>query len=129
MSYSSCKSEPSVLSIFLTVTSNILPLIFSYYQYESIAKLIQRHGISPNSIQALFEYSLCNTKSSESQNFYINIPDRPFMLILFQESELKLLWNEIWNSLPLHIRETENLHNFKNKLKTHLFKEAFPKEQ
>ena len=36
---------------------------------------------------------------------------------------------KIWNSLPLHIRETENLHNFKNKLKTHLFKEAFYKEQ
>ena len=37
------------------------------------------------------------------------------------------LWNEIWNSLPLHslplhIRETENLHNFKKKLKTLLLK-------
>ena len=29
-----------------------------------------------------------NTRSSESQNFYINIPDCPFMLILFHESEL-----------------------------------------
>ena len=36
---------------------------------------------------------------------------------------------QILNNLPLHIRETENLDNFKNKLKTHLFKEAFYKEQ
>ena len=32
---------------------------------------------------------------------------------------------QIWNNLPLHIRETENLDNFKNKPKTHLFEEVF----
>ena len=36
---------------------------------------------------------------------------------------------KIWKSLPVHIREAENLHNFKNELKTHLFKGAFNKEQ
>jgi len=43
-------------AIPLFVDANILPLIFSYY--ESIAKLMydEQHGISPKSIQALFEY-------------------------------------------------------------------------
>ena len=86
-------------AIPLFVDANILPLIFSYY--ESIAKLMcdVRYGISPKSIHALFEYSLWfvsgmhqyNTRSSESQKFSINIPDCPFMLILFQESELKIV--------------------------------------
>ena len=92
--------------------------------------------ISSKSIQALFEYSLWyvsgmdqyNTRSSETQNFYINIPDCPLMLIHAK------LWNEIMEqpsstqSSSTH-QKTENLHNFKNKLKTLLFKEAFYKEQ
>ena len=32
---------------------------------------------------------------------------------------------QIWNNLPLDIRESENLDNFKNKIQTHHFKEAF----
>ena len=57
------------------VDAHILPLSFSYY--ESIAKLMYdvRHGISPKSIQALFEYVSgihpYNTRSSESHNFNI----------------------------------------------------------
>ena len=71
-----------------------------------------------------------NTRSSESQNFYINIPDCPFMLILFQESELNCGINmEQPSSTQSSSKQTENLHNFKTKLKTHLFKEAFHKEQ
>ena len=38
-----------------------------------------------NRVSGMDQY---NTRSSESQNFYINIPDCPFMLILFHESEL-----------------------------------------
>ena len=76
--------------------ANILPLTFSYWMNRWYLMYDVRHGISPKSIQALFEYSLSyvsgmnqyNTRSFESQNFYKNIPDCPFMLILFQESEL-----------------------------------------
>lgn len=28
--------------------------------------------------------------------------------------------SQIWNNLPLHFRDTENLENFKNRLETHL---------
>ena len=56
----------------------------------------------------LYEY---NTQSSESRNFYINIPDCQIHANSFSRIGANL-WNEIWNGLPLHIRETENLHNF-----------------
>ena len=62
-------------AIPLSVDANILPLTFCYY--ESIAKLMYdvRNGISPKSIQALFEYvsgiHQYNTRSSECHNFYI----------------------------------------------------------
>ena len=79
-------------AIPLFADANILPLIFSYYRYESIAKLMcdmEFHQTVPklnlNTVSGMHQY---NTQSSESQNFYINIPDCPLTLILFQESEL-----------------------------------------
>ena len=63
-------------AIPLFVHANILTLTFSYH--ELIAKLMYdvRHGSSPKSIQALFEYvsgihQYNSTRSSESHNFYI----------------------------------------------------------
>ena len=51
------------------------------------------------------------------------------MCISFGDHAFAVVGPQIWNNLALHIRETENLDNFKNKLKNHLFKEAFYKEQ
>ena len=47
----------------------------------------------------------------------------------FGDRVFEMAGPKIRNSLPLHIKETENLQNFKNKLKTHCFKDAFYKEQ
>ena len=64
-------------AIPLFVDANLLPGPLTFSCYESIAKLMYdvRHGISPKSIQALFEYvsgiHQYNTRSSESHNFYI----------------------------------------------------------
>ena len=32
----------------------------------------------------------------------------------------------LWNKLPLHIRQLEDLEDFKSEVKTHLFKQAYP---
>jgi len=69
--------------------------------YESIAKLMYdvRHGISPKSIQALFEYvsgvHQYNTRSSESHNFYIKHSQLSIHANSFSRIGAKLLWNEI----------------------------------
>lgn len=97
--FSNCNEH----AIPLFVDANILPLTFSYY--ESIAKLMYdvRHGISPKSIQALFEYVSCihqyNTRSSESHNFYINHSRLSIYANSFSRIGAKL-----WNKIPLSLR-------------------------
>jgi hypothetical protein len=34
--------------------------------------------------------------------------------------------SELWNKLPVKIREAETLNQFKSALKTHLFRKSFP---
>ena len=63
-----------VIPLFIDV--NMLPLTFSYYEFLANSVMYDvRHGISPKSIQALFEYVSSihqyNTRSSESHNLYI----------------------------------------------------------
>jgi len=90
-------------AIPLFVDANILPLTFSYY--ESIAKLMYdvQHGISPKSIEALFEYVSgilqYNTRSSESHNFYIKHSRLSIHANSFSRIRAKL-----WNEIPLSLR-------------------------
>ena len=62
-----------------------------------------RHGISPKSIQALFEYvsgiHQYNTRSSESQNFYI----KHSRLSIYANS-FSRIGAKLWNEIPLSLR-------------------------
>ena len=90
-------------AIPLFIDANILSLTFSYY--ESIAKLMYdvQHGISPKSIQALFEYvsgiHQYNIRSSESHNFYIKHSQLSIHANSFSRIGAKL-----WNEIPLSLR-------------------------
>ena len=87
--FSNCNEH----AIPLFVDPNILPLTFSYWMNRFLTWCMMCNmefhlGVCKlylNTVSGMDQY---NTRSSESQNFYINIPDCPFMLIIFQESEL-----------------------------------------
>ena len=92
-------------AIPLFADANFLPLIFSYYRYESIAKLMcdmEFHQTVPklylNTVSGMHQY---NTQSSESQNFLHKHSELSIDANSFSRIGAKL-WNEIWNSLPLH---------------------------
>jgi len=46
--------------------------------------------------------------------------------MLIQMPALRLIYNAIYNSLPLRIRETQPLPAFKRRLKTHSLQSAYP---
>ena len=100
------------------VNANILPLTFSYY--ESIAKLMYdvRHGISPKSIQALFEYvsgiHQYNTWSSESHNFCI----KHSQLSIYANS-FSRIGAKVWKEIPLSLRNLPK-NAFNRKIKQNL---------
>ena len=105
-------------AIPLSVDANILPLTFSYY--ESIAKLMYdvRNGISPKSIQALFEYvsgiHQYNTRSSECHNFYI----KHSRLSIYANS-FSRIGAKLWNEIPLSLRNLPK-NTFDRKIKQNL---------
>ena len=105
-------------AIPLFVDANILPLTFSYY--KSIAKLMYdvRNGISPKSIQALFEYisgiHQYNTRSSESHNFYI----KHSRLSIYANS-FSRIGAKLWNEIPLSLRNLPK-NAFNRKIKQNL---------
>ena len=114
--YSSNRNEHAIP--FFT-DANILTLTFSYY--ESIANLMYdvRHGVSPKSIQALFEYVSSihqyNTRSSESRNLYIKHSRLSILANSFSRIGAKL-----WNEIPLSLRNLDSKNAFKRKIKQNL---------
>jgi len=100
-------------AIALFVDANLLFLTFSHH--ESIAKLMYdvRHGISPESIQALLEYvsgiHQYNTRSSESQNFYIK-----HSRLSIHAHSFSRIGPKLWNEIPFSLRNlSKNAFNRK----------------
>jgi len=78
----------------------------------------EQHGISPKSIQALFEYVhgilQYNTWSSESHNFYIKHSRLSIHANSFSRIRAKL-----WNKIPLSLRNLSK-NEFDRKIKQNL---------
>ena len=85
-------------------------------------------GIAPSYLNGMLQPKPTSRYSLRSNNENLLIIPRT-RCKTFGDRAFVVAGPQMWNNLPLHIRETENLNNFKNKLKTHLFKEAFYKEQ
>ena len=85
-------------------------------------------GMAPSYLSGMLQPKPTSRYSLRSNNENLLIIPRT-RCKTFGDRAFAVAGPQIWNNLPLHIRETENLDNFKNKLKIHLFKEAFYKEQ
>ena len=85
-------------------------------------------GMAPSYLNGMLQPNPTSRYSlrSNNENLLIILRTR---CKTFDDRAFAVAGPQILNNLPLHIRETENLDNFKNKLKTHLFKKAFYKEQ
>ena len=85
-------------------------------------------GIAPSYLSGMLQPKPTSRYSMRSNNENLLIIPRT-RCKTFGDRAFAVAGPQIWNNLPLHIRETENLDNFKNKLRTHLSKEVFDKEQ
>ena len=85
-------------------------------------------GIAPSYLSGMLQPKPKSRYSMRSNNENLLIIPRT-RCKTFGDRAFAVAGSQIWNNLPLHIRETENLDNFKNKLRTHLSKEVFDKEQ
>ena len=73
---------------------------------------------------------LINTKKNRRENMHSNnngitLPRPKVMYKIFATRSFKYSAPTLCNQLPRTIRESPNLDNFKKKLKTHLFQQAF----
>ena len=96
---------------------SILPLTFSHY--ESIVYLMYdvRHGISPKSIQPLFQHVSSvhhhNSRSRESNDLYIKCSS-----LSIQANSFPRIGAKKWNKIPLSLNLSK--HTFKRKMKQKL---------
>ena len=94
------------------------------FELSSIFKAIK--GMAPSYLSGVLQAKPTSRFSLRSNNENLfTIPQTRCKT--FGDRAFVVTGPQIWNNVPLRIRDTENLDIFKNKLKTHLFKEAFYK--
>ena len=78
-------------------------------------------GMAPLYLSSMLQPKPTSRYSLRSQNEHLLIISRT-RCKTFGDRAFAVAGPKIWNSLPLHMRETDNVPNFKNKLKTPLTK-------
>ena len=72
--------------------------------------------------ELLSKYQPSRTLRSKSKSL---LSPKPYNLKSYGHRSFSVAAPELWNSLPLHIKNATNLLNFKSELKSYLFKLAF----
>ena len=62
-------------------------------------------------------FNLRKTSRAVRSNYKLNLDVPTINQISFGDKSLGYYWPKIWNSLPFHIRSSENLEAFKNIIK------------
>ena len=81
------------------------------------------HGLSPAYIQELISVYKPNRNLRSSSQVLLTA--QPYNLKSYGRRSFSVAAPELWNSLPISLRNILSLASFKNELKTHLFKLAY----
>ena len=82
------------------------------------------HNQGPKYLQDLLYYKTTDKRLRSSNDPYLLLIPQT-KLKTYVDRSFKVATPTVWNELPLEIRSSSFLLNFKNMLKTHLYKEAF----
>lgn len=81
-------------------------------------------GLAPMYLQELFKATVPRKYNLRNQEKLI-VPYQRITKKTLGDRAFQVAGPKIWNDLPLNIREQDDINNFKNSLKTHLFKLAY----
>ena len=82
------------------------------------------NGLAPIYISNMLEYKPHSSHSLRSNDNKLLVVPRSHS-VTYGDRNFKIAAPKMWNKLPLHLRECDDVESFKKDLKTILFKQAY----
>ena len=115
-----------VFSYYSSTLWVTLATIASAYTFKTLSLASKAiHGLAPAYISDLLVIKRKSSYNIKSKSGILLEPPRSKMLATLVERAFQATAPHLWDELPLQLRTIRSVENFKNSIKTFLFKQTF----